>query len=91
MVSDDGFVNMIDKNILRTKTQIYGHYYDTLYVLPFANFLTDSAKECEILCNAYRVKIENNKRVSRALNPTYSLSHHIKDSFVKLILKEEKA
>lgn len=80
-------IEMVDKDIIVTKTQICEHYYDTLYVLPFGNFSPNCIENCEILCNAYRVKIENNKRVSRVLNPTYALNHHIKDCFVKLILK----
>lgn len=80
-------IEMIDKSILDTKTNIYAHHYDTLYILPFKNFTNEKKENCKIFCNAYRVKIENKKRVSRSLNPTYALSHHIKDSFVKLILK----
>jgi len=80
---------LVDKNILETYTKLHEHYYDTLYILPFKNFILDGMDKysCKIRFNAYRVKVENGKRVSRVLKPTMSLSHHIKNSFIRLILE----
>ena len=80
-------ISMLEKSFIITKTQVHEQHYDTLYILPFENFTSGDIYGCDIRCNAYRVKIENKKRVSRALNPTYALSHHIRSSFVRLILK----
>ena len=75
----------IGRDVAVTATRMCDGYYDTLYALPISRF--SPSGNPDILFNAYRVRVIDGKRTSRALCPTQAVSHHVRESFVKLLLK----
>ncbi len=69
-----------------TNSQVFDDYYEVVYTIPLWAF---PEYKGDIYLNAYRVEMQKSKRISRSLFPTYSLSHHIKKSFKRLIFKDK--
>ena len=67
--------------LITTTAKILDDYYEIVYSIPLRSF---PEYKGEIYLNAYRVEMQKNKRISRSLIPTYSISHHIRKSFQKL-------
>ena len=77
-----------EKNLVETTSRVFDGYYEVNYRIPFKRF--GITRTSCIYLNAYRVEMLNGKRISRSLNPTYNKSHHVRSSFVKLILEDEE-
>lgn len=75
----------IEKDLIKSYTEIGSCYYDVILEIPLDKFVDNfNVKTTEVYFNAYRINMEGTKRKSSSLFKTDSISHHVPQSFTKM-------
>lgn len=79
-------VDLLEKSPIFTRTEILDKHYEAHYKIPLINLgINKNAKDLEVRFNCFRIdKFDKKKRVSQALCPTGSKTHHDSRVFGKM-------